>query len=37
MSRKRLTLSISLKRIIVNQEKVRPIGPKGASGRALDL
>ena len=36
ISRKRLTLSTSLKRTTVNQEKVRPIGPKGASSRALD-
>ena len=37
MSRKRLTLYTSLKKIIVNWEKVRPIGLKGASGRTLDL
>ena len=36
MSRKRLILSTGLKKIIVRWEKVRPIGLKGASGRALD-
>ena len=36
MSRKRLILSTSLKRIIVSREKLRPIGLKGASSRALD-
>ena len=36
MSRKRLTLYTSLKRGTVSQEKVRPIGLKGASGRALN-
>ena len=36
MSRKRLTLNTSLRKIIVNWEKVRVIGLKGASGRALD-
>ena len=34
--KKRLILSTGLRRIIVNWEKVRPIGPKGASSRALD-
>ena len=33
---KRLILSTSLKKIIVNQEKARPIGLKGASSRTLD-
>ena len=36
ISRKRLILSTSLRRIIVNWEKVKPIGLKRASGRALD-
>ena len=34
--RKRSILSIGLKRVIVSQEKAKPIGLKGASGRALD-
>ena len=36
ISRKRSTLSTSLRRIIVRREKARAIGPKGASNRALD-
>jgi len=36
MSRKRLILSTSLRKIIVRWEKVRAIGLKGASGRTLD-
>ena len=36
MSRKRLTLSTGLRKIIVKWEKVRPIKPKGASSRALN-
>ena len=36
MSRKRLTLSTGLRRIIVNQEKARPIGLEGTNSKALD-
>ena len=36
MSRKRLTLSTGLRKMTVNQEKVRPMGLKGASSKALD-
>ena len=36
ISRKRLILSTSLRRITVNWEKARTIGLKGASGRTLD-
>ena len=36
MSRKRLTLSTGLRRTIAKWEKARPIGLKGASGKALD-
>ena len=36
ISRRKLTPSIGLKKIIVRQEKARAIGPKGASSRALD-
>ena len=36
ISRKRLTLSTGLRRIIVSQEKARPIGIKGASSKTLD-
>ena len=36
MSRGRLILNTSLKRIIVNWEKARPIGLKGASSKTLD-
>ena len=37
ISRRKLIPSTGLKRTIVNWEKVRPIGLKGASSRALDL
>ncbi len=37
MSRKRSTLNIGLRRMTVSREKVRPIGLKGVSGRALNL
>jgi len=36
MSKKRLTLYTSLRKIIVSQEKVKPTGLKRASNRALD-
>jgi len=36
MSRKRLMPYTSLRRIIVSQEKAKPIGLKGANSRALD-
>ena len=36
MSRKRLTLNTSLRRMIVNWEKARPIRLEGASSRTLD-
>ena len=36
MSRRKLTLSIGLRKTIVRWEKARAIGLKGASGRALD-
>ena len=36
MSRKRLTLNTSLRKTTARQEKIRPIGPKGANNRALD-
>ncbi len=36
ISRKRLTLSTSLKRIIVSQEKAKPIGLEGASSKTLN-
>ena len=36
MFKRKLILSIGLKKIIVNWEKVRPIGLEGASGRILD-
>ena len=36
MSKKRLTLSTGLKRIIARQEKVKAIGLNGASSRALN-
>ena len=35
MFRRKLILSIGLKKIIVNWEKVRPIGLEGASSKAL--
>ena len=37
MSKDRLILNTGLKRKIANQEKVKPIGLKGASSKALDL
>ena len=36
ISKRRLILNTGLKRTIVNWEKVRAIGLKGASGRVLD-
>ena len=36
ISRKRLILSTSLKRMTVNWEKARPIGLEGASSRTLN-
>ena len=36
MSKRKLILSTSLKKTIARQEKVKAIGLKGASGRALD-
>ena len=36
ISKRKLILSTGLRKIIVRWEKVRAIGLKGASGRALD-
>ncbi len=36
ISKRKLTLSTGLRKIIVRQEKARAIGLKGASSRALD-
>jgi len=36
MSKKRLTLNTSLRKMTIRWEKAKAIGLKGASGRALD-